>query len=75
MGIDFSNWRTTIGGIIMAIGTIATQAPIPPQYSWIPTVVAAIGGAITGITAKDKNVHSTSEQVKEADMKAAGLLK
>jgi hypothetical protein len=64
------NWKTTLGGILMALGTIAQTTPIPPQYSWIPSLIAALGGAITGVSAKDFDTHSTMSQVQEATKEA-----
>lgn len=66
MEAPLHNWKTSLGGILMAMGTIATQAPIPPPYSWIPAVITAVGGALTGLSAKDFNVHSTLNEVEAA---------
>ena len=60
------NWKTTIGGILMALGTIATQAPIPSKFGWIPALVSALGGALTGTMAKDYSNHSTQAEINEA---------
>jgi hypothetical protein len=60
------NWKTTLGGILLAIGTAALGAPIPEKYRWIPGVLSAAGGALLGLTAKDYNVHSTAKEVQKA---------
>lgn len=60
------NWKTTLGGILLAIGTAALGAPIPETYRWIPGVVSSIGGALLGLAAKDFNTHSTAEEVQKA---------
>ena len=60
------NWKTTLGGILLAVGTAALGAPIPEQYKWLPGVVSAIGGGLLGLSAKDYNVHSTVKQVEAA---------
>ncbi len=60
------NWKTTLGGILLAIGTAALGAPLPESYKWIPGVVSAIGGTLLGLTAKDFNTHSTVKEVETA---------
>lgn len=60
------NWKTTVGGLLLAIGTASLGAPIPEKYRWIPGVVSAIGGAMLGLVAKDFNTHSTADEVKTA---------
>ncbi len=60
------NWKTTLGGILLAVGAAALGAPIPEQYKWIPGVVSAIGGGLLGFTAKDFNTHSTVKEVETA---------
>ncbi len=60
------NWKTSLGGLLLAAGTASLGAPIPEKYRWIPGVVSAIGGALLGMTAKDFNVHSTVKEVEVA---------
>ena len=60
------NIKTTVGGILLAIGTGLLGAPIPEKYKWIPGVISAIGGALLGLTAKDFNNHSTLNEVEKA---------
>ncbi len=60
------NWKTTLGGLLLAVGTAALGAPIPEKYRWAPGVVSALGGALLGMTAKDYNVHSTAKEVQIA---------
>jgi hypothetical protein len=60
------NWKTTLGGLLLAVGTAALGAPIPEKWRWAPGVVSAIGGALLGMTAKDFNVHSTQKEVQAA---------
>jgi hypothetical protein len=60
------SWKTTLGGLLLAVGTAALGAPIPEKYRWAPGVVSAIGGALLGMTAKDYNVHSTANEVQIA---------
>ena len=49
------NWKTTIGGILLGIGTpmAATGEGI---YKTIGVALATVGGLILGISAKDNNV-------------------
>ncbi len=61
-----NNIKTTIGGILLAIGTAALGAPLPEKYRWIPGVVSSIGGAMLGLAAKDFDTHSTAQEVKKA---------
>ena len=60
------NWKTTLGGILLAIGTAGLGAPLPEKYRWIPGVLSSAGGALLGFTAKDYNVHSTKAEVDKA---------
>ncbi len=60
------SWKTTLGGILLALGTGSLGAPIPEKYRWISGVLSAIGGALLGMTAKDFNVHSTVKEVEVA---------
>ncbi len=64
------NWKTSLGGLLLAAGTASLGAPIPEKYRWIPGVVSAIGGALLGMTAKDFNVHSTTKEVQTATKEA-----
>lgn len=49
------NWKTTVGGMLAAIGT-AMQASDSPNVKLAGAVVGAIGLAILGWGAKDNNV-------------------
>lgn len=61
-----NNYLTTIGGLLAAIGLALTATPLPPGWAIAPPIIAAIGTAIVGFTAKDFNSHSTSDEVKQA---------
>jgi hypothetical protein len=65
------NWKTSLGGILLAIGTAGIAAPIPEEYRWILGVISAIGAALLGMTAKDFNVHSTTKEVQKATVEKA----
>lgn len=57
-----SSWRTTTGGILSAIGTVltgvATVYPFPPGLA-LGVGLAAIGQAMTGMSARDHRVTAT----------------
>jgi hypothetical protein len=62
------NWKTTIGGIMTALGMIGMLAPPPVRGVFI--AIGTIGAALTGVSAKDFNTHSTQPQVDAATEKA-----
>jgi hypothetical protein len=51
--IQTSHWRTTLGGVLSAVGPILTLCPIP-YASLIGGGLSALGGALVGINAADK---------------------
>lgn len=53
------NWKTTLSGLLGAAGLILTQ--IPKTSAW-GGILAAIGAALTGLTAKDNNVTGGTKQ-------------
>ena len=69
MTINIANWKTTIGGILAALGAALILVPLPEEYKWVPAFLTALGGALVGITAKDFNVHSTETEVVNATVK------
>lgn len=48
------NWKTTVGGLLLAAGT-GLQAMDEP-YKTIGVIMVAVGGALLGFSAKDYNV-------------------
>jgi hypothetical protein len=65
------NFKTTLTGIIggvVAIGAMAgTYAEIlPPKYAAIAIGIGTLSTAIGNIMAKDKDVHSTREEITTA---------
>ena len=58
-----SSWKTTVGGILLAIAPVATHA-IPPQFSWISELLAAVGALVLGGSARDHDVSSAAAGVK-----------
>ena len=65
MEILGKNWITTVGGLLLGIG-IALEGTFPPEHAWIAKSLAAVGGVILGVAAKQYNVHSTQDEVKTA---------
>lgn len=57
-----SSWRTTLGGVLSAIGTVMsgvfTVVPFPPGLA-VGVGLAAIGHALTGLAARDHVVSAT----------------
>jgi hypothetical protein len=51
----FTSWKTTLGGIITAIGTLLTQMN-DPTMKLIGGVMAAVGALLLGLAAKDHDV-------------------
>lgn len=55
------NWKTTLGGVILAIGVYLTGHPdLFPAATMIGGILAPIGAFLTGAIARDQDV--TSEQ-------------
>jgi hypothetical protein len=49
------HWRTTLGGLLAAIGQAATAAGvIPGPWVWVGHLVQAVGLALLGVSAADK---------------------
>ena len=58
-----SSWRTTLGGVLSAIGTVmsgvCTVVPFPPGLA-VGVGLAAVGQALTGLSARDHVVSATA---------------
>jgi hypothetical protein len=56
------SWKTTLGGALNAAGlAIVAFTQVETASKWLTLsglVMAAIGGALTGMTARDNNVTS-----------------
>jgi hypothetical protein len=55
------NWKTTIGGIVIAAG-LAMQASQDHTVNIIGIVIGAIGSVLFGASAKDNNVTGGTKQ-------------
>ena len=65
--IVLENWKTSLGGILAAIGIAGSQVlTVPEQYHWLFAVAGAIGAGLLGVTAKDFTTHSTAKEVEKA---------
>lgn len=54
------SWKTTTGGIVLAIGSWASgQVEIPWLWKLGP-LLSAIGAVLLGVTARDNNVPSSA---------------
>lgn len=49
------NWKTTVGGLLLAIGTPLSQSS-DETLKYIGTIMTALGALILGLAAKDFNV-------------------
>jgi hypothetical protein len=55
------SWKTTIGGILLGIGTPLAAAG-EGIYKTIGVALATVGGLIIGLAAKDSNVTGGTKQ-------------
>ncbi len=46
------NWRTTVGGVLAAVGTVVVLCPIP-HAQLIGAALAGLGQVFLGLTAQD----------------------
>lgn len=51
------SWKTTLGGILMALGQ-AVPAILPDAWDWLGGALTGLGGVILGGAARDNNVTS-----------------
>lgn len=52
------SWRTTIGGCLIAVGTIAVQVGTPDWIPAVGTALVSVGAVIGGLSARDNKVTS-----------------
>ena len=55
------SWKTTIGGCLVAVGTVVVQISSPAWVPVVGTALVAIGSVFMGTSARDNKV--TSEEV------------
>ena len=58
------SWKTTLGGLLSAIGISLKHEPTLAPYA---DIVTAIGVALMGLSARDNNVSSEQAGVKRPD--------
>ena len=58
------SWKTSLGGIIAAIGTVLIALPDPDWLSKLGAGLVGLGGAIAGLSARDNKVSSEDVGVK-----------
>ncbi len=51
-----ANWKTTVSGIVTALGVALTQMSDPTLHA-IGVILTGIGSLLIGLTAKDHDVH------------------
>jgi len=69
--MTIENWKTTLAGILAALGAALMLAPLPDDWKWVPPFLSAFGAALIGMAAKDSTTHSTVAQI----VKAAEVVK
>ena len=54
-----TSWKTTVGGILLGVGVPLSTAG-EGIYKTVGVILAAAGGLLVGISARDNNVKSES---------------
>ena len=52
------NWKTTLGGILAAVGAFLVTVDDPSWLKFAGTVLSSLGALLMGTQARDKNVSS-----------------
>ena len=58
--INMKNWKTTLGGILISLGTLLNNIPDPFWVAYIGQALILIGGLLLGITAQDATKGKTT---------------
>ena len=58
------SWKTSVGGILLAVGLALTPLEDPAWLSTVGTVLAALGAAFGGVNARDNGVSSEQAGIK-----------
>jgi NAD/NADP transhydrogenase beta subunit len=59
------SWRTSLGGIIGAVGAILMQVSTPPRCATLGHALAGLATVIIGLSARDANVSSEQQGAKK----------
>lgn len=66
MKYKFTNWKTTLAGVILAVGTYLTgAADLSQEWKHVGNIMAIVGSAGIGLYARDFD-KSTEESVGES---------
>jgi len=71
-----ANWKTTLGGILLGVPPLVITSAagagvsLGPHAMMVLGILTGIGGLMLGVVAKDKDNHSTADQVQAATEKA-----
>lgn len=65
------NWKTTLGGILSALGMVTQSMPANPYLSAGGTILGAIGLLFLGVSAADKPVSLADAEKAKLDAAAA----
>lgn len=64
--MNLENRKTTLAGILAALGAALMLVPLPDDWKWVPPFLSALGAALIGAAAKDSTTHSTVAEVSKA---------
>ncbi len=65
-----TSWKTTIGGLLSAVGTAIVGASValdlvtPPALLWVGYLMSAVGPVLLGTSARDANKSSQDHGVR-----------
>lgn len=57
------SWKTTLGGIVMALGPVA-KSILPVEYAWAGDALLSLGAFLLGASARDNGVSSQAAGVR-----------
>jgi hypothetical protein len=61
-----TNWKTTLGGLITAVGAYLQTVPEPTWLATVGKIMIGLGPLLIGFFAKDKNVSNAPNPVTSA---------